>query len=150
MKKRCHCRVFCECWLPYQFLLWLDETAVKWLPSEKRQAVSFLQKHQKPDQICCYNEEKRTSVLSWQVCGCNYTGFTVEKYFFCHQAPIPKFTKICFPAASELCEDTTRTQGDIPSEKRSGERVLWVLTAIPVVTLIRWKCTVTWLTRKKC
>ena len=80
-------------------------------------------------------------MLSWQVCGCDYTGFTGEKSSFCHQAPIPKFTKTCFPAASELCEDTTRTQCDIPSEKRLGESVLWVLTAIPAVTLMRWKCT---------
>ena len=61
-KKRCHCRVFCECWLPYWLLLWLDETTVKWLPSKKRQAACCLQKHEKLDQICCYNEEKHERV----------------------------------------------------------------------------------------
>ena len=34
-------------------------------------------------------------------------------------------------------------------KKDIRESVLWLLTAIPVVTLISWNCTVRWLTRKK-
>ena len=35
-------------------------------------------------------------------------------------------------------------------EKRSWESVLWVLTAIPIFTVIRWNCTVRWHPSKKC
>ena len=38
-------------------------------------------------------KRKMTKVFSWQVWECNYPGFTVEKYCFWHQAPIPRFRK---------------------------------------------------------
>ena len=31
------------------------------------------------------------------------------KYFFCHLAPIPRFTKVLFPVLSEKCKDTCST-----------------------------------------
>lgn len=43
-----------------------------------------------------------------------------------------------FPTVSKLSKDTVKTQCTIPLEKRWGEGVLWVLTVIPSVTLIRW------------
>ena len=54
-----------------------------------------------------------------------------------------------FPCMSELCKDTPRMYCKIPWEKRSGESVLWVLSAIPIVTLINWNCTLRWLLSKK-
>ena len=69
---------------------------------------------------------------------------------FCHQAtPIPSFTKTWLSGYSNLCKDTPETQCTILWEKRSGESVLWVLTAIPVVTLINWNCVLKWLLSKK-
>ena len=38
---------------------------------------------------------------------------------------------------SELCKDTPRKRCTIPRKKMSGDSVLWVLTAILVVALIR-------------
>ena len=67
----------------------------------------------------------------------------------CFKAPICRFTKTCLPADPKLCKDTPRTHCTIPWEKRSRESVLWVSTAISVVTLRRWNCTVRWLPRKK-
>lgn len=60
------------------------------------------------------------------------------KILLCHNVPIPRLTKTCFPTVSELCKDTPGTQCTILWEKRSGERVLWELSTIPVVNLIRW------------
>lgn len=79
------------------------------------------------------------------------SSFHSGKILFFHQAPIPRFTKTCFPAVSELCKDTRKTQCTIPWEwqKRLGESILWVLTAIPVIP-IRWNCSERWLSRKKC
>lgn len=48
-----------------------------------------------------------------------------------------------------LCKDIPRIQCTISWEKRSEESVLWVFASIPVVTLIRWNCTVRWLLSKK-
>ena len=64
---------------------------------------------------------------------------------FYHKGPIPRFTKACFLAASELCTDTPRTHCTIPWEKMSGETVLWELISIPVVILSGWNHTVRWL-----
>ena len=49
-----------------------------------------------------------------------------------------------FLTVSEVCKDTPRTHCTTQWEKRPVESVLWVLTAIHVVTLVRWKCTVRW------
>ena len=80
---------------------------------------------------------KNESVFFWKVWICNYSAFTGGKYFFFHQAPIPRFTKIIFPTVSELCKDTLRTHCSysIRNDPRWGP--LWVLNTIPVVTLIR-------------
>lgn len=60
-----------------------------------------------------------------------------------------KFTRACFPAFQSSVK--TLLWSDVPFlEKRcQGDSVLWVLTAIPVVTLIRWNFTVRWLPSKK-
>ena len=84
----------------------------------------------------------------WPNQGCNYSVFTIRKHF-CHQAPIARFIKTCFPAFPEFCKDIPMKRCTIPWEKMSGDSVLWVLTAIPVVTLIRWNFTVRWLPSKK-
>lgn len=92
--------------------------------------------------------EKMNECVFMDCLGLQRPDFIVDKYFFCHQVPIPKFTKTCFTAILELC----RYSWDIVyhyMKKDVRESVLWLLTAIPVVTLISWNCTVRWLTRKK-
>ena len=96
-------------------------------------------------------KRKMTSVFSWQVWGCNYPHFTVGKYFICHQATTPRFKKN-FSLQFQSCIKTLLAHNVTlhqKRDKRSRESVLWVLTAIPVVTLIRWNYTVRWLTKKK-
>ena len=62
-----------------------------------------------------------------------------------------KQNKTCLPKVSRLYKDTRKTHYTIPWkwEKRSEESILWVLTAIPVVTAIRWNCSERWLPSKK-
>lgn len=84
-----------------------------------------------------FNKEKN----EWGYFFCRFEAvsfqfFTGAKYCFCHQAPIVKFTKHINPV-SELCKYRLRTYCTIPWEKVSRENVLWVFTAIPVVTLSR-------------
>ena len=68
---------------------------------------------------------------------------------FWYQAPITCFTKTCFPEVSKLCKDTPRKYCTIPRENISRKSVLRVLTAIPVVTLMRWNCTIRWLSSNR-
>jgi len=102
-------------------------------------SACLFQKTQILDQSYCCKEEKNEPVCS----SGRFEAATIQlaqggEYCYCHQAPIHRFTKICFPAVSKLCKDTPRTSSTIPWEKRSGERVLWILTAINVATLLRW------------
>ena len=72
------------------------------------------------------------------------------KVLFLPSSPNSQVLKTSFSAASERsCRDDFRTHCTIPWEKVSRENVLWVFTAIPVVTLSRQNCTVIWLPCKK-
>ena len=82
-----------------------------------------------------------------QVWGCNYPASTEGSFY--QKGPTPRFTKTCFLAVSEFCKDIPRIQCTILLEKMSGESVLCVLNALPVVTQIRWSCTDRWLPIKK-
>jgi len=62
---------------------------------------------------------------------------------------MPRFTKTCFPAVSELCETLLGLIVSFQEKKCQGGSVLWMLTTIPVVTLIRVNCSVRWLPLKK-
>ena len=141
--------MFRECWLPYLFLLLWGETTVRWLPSKKSEASFLFQKTQNHDQSCCCNEEKNEPVCYSGKFKSETNQFSLRKILFCHQAPIPRFTKTYFPAVSELHKDTPMTRCTIPLEKMSGRSVLWLLTTKPVVTLVRWNCTVRWLISRK-
>ena len=88
-------------------------------------------------------------VFFWQVSGYNYTAFTMGKLFLFNQALLTRFTQTNFPAFSELCKDISRKQCTIPWEKRSGKSILWVLTAIPVLTLTVWNGIVSCLMKSK-
>ena len=141
--------MFCECWLPYLFLLLWGWTTVRWLPSKKSKASFLFQIIQNPDQSSCCNEEKNEPVCSPGEFKSETKQFSLRKILFYHQAPIPRFTKTCFPAVSELCKDTPMTHCIIPLEKMSGRSVLWLLTTIPLGTLVRWNCTARWLINRK-
>ena len=73
---------------------------------------------------------------------------TEGKMIICHQDPIPRFTRTFSLGIWELCKDSTKTQCAIPWEKRSGDSVLWVLSTISVVNLIKWICTIRWFSSK--
>ena len=121
---------------------WKD--TVRWLPSN----LFVLENSNTWPKLSLLWKEKWTRVFLWQVWGSNYPGFTGGMYCLFTQAPIPRFTKSCFPEVSEVCKDTPGTHRTIPGAVRSGEHVLWVFTGIIVVTLIRWNCTVRWLPSK--
>ena len=63
--------------------------------------------------------------------------------------PNAQVHKNMFPCSFRAVWDTSRTYCIIPREKVSGGSVLWMLTTIPVVTLIRVNCSVRWLPLKK-
>lgn len=73
----------------------------------------------------------------------------VEKNCFYHKAPIPSFKKVCFLSVSQLYRDTHRIHCTIPWQRMSGESVLWVLTSIQVVNLIRGNGIVRWIPSNK-
>ena len=150
LEKRGQGRVFCECWVPYPLLPWLIETVLSddFSARSGKKTVSLV-KLKYVIKTVVERREKWTSVFFWQIWGCKSPTFTGGKYSLCHQAQILRFTKTCFPAVSELCKDNPRTLCTIPWEKSSGESVLWVLSVIPVVTLIRWSSNIRWLPSKE-
>ena len=134
--------MFCDCWLPYLFLLLWGETTVRWLTSKKSEASFYFRKLKimtkavvvmKSEPVCYSGKFKSET-----------NQFSLRK-ILCLQAPIPRFTKTCFPAVSELCKDTPITHCTVPLERISGRSVLWLLATIPGVILVRWNCTVRWL-----
>ena len=106
-----------------------------------RQAACCLQKHQKLGQIGCYNEEKhepvcfpgRSVAATIQVSQGKNTSFAIRPQFPSSQKHVSQ--------QLQSCVKTLLRHSVTFHQKRSGASVLWVLTAIPVVTLIRWKCT---------
>ena len=108
------------------------------LPRKKWQAPRFFQKTHKLDQNCCCKEENNKPV---------YLAALQLKLFSFHSRKILFASRPQFPGSQnmfacilELCKETPRKPWNISWEKRSGESVLWVLTAIPIVTLIWWNC----------
>ena len=120
-----------------------------WLPIKKwTHPVSFI-KHKNLSIAVVVMKEKINHCPLFQVSCWNYSGFTVGKYFFCPDSPIPMFTKACFLAATELYKDTPRIHCTILWENWSGKSALWLLTAVSLVTLIWWNCSARWLSNKK-
>ena len=66
--------------------------------------------------------------------GCNYRASAGGKYCFYHKGTIPRFTKACFLAVSELYKDTGRTHCTVPIEIRCQGRVFfkcWLTNLLP-------------------
>ena len=66
--------------------------------------------------------------------GCNYRASAGGKYCFYHKGTIPRFTKACFLAVSELYKDTGRTHCTVPIEIRCQGRVFfkcWLPNLLP-------------------
>ena len=109
------------------FLAWSGKHPVSFRKLQKKTKVVVLMKKRKKKEAVCFSGKLKPT------------------------GPKSQVHKACFPAVSGLCKDTRKTQCTIPWEwqKRSGESILWVLTAIPVIP-IRWNCFERWLPRKKC
>lgn len=70
--------------------------------------------------------------------------------FFCHPDPKASSKKKKKKASLQfLCCVKTFLGYSVPFHEKRSESVLWVFASIPVVTLIRWNCTVRWLLSKK-
>lgn len=137
-----------ECWLPYMLLPWLGEMVCHMTLSKIWQAACFFQKIQKLDHNCCNKEKSdlvcfsgRFEAVIIQLPWVENTAFIIRAY--------SHLQKPSFLAISELSKDTPRTHSAIPWEQMSLETVLWVLTAIHVVTLMTRNCFVWWLPCKK-
>ena len=96
-------------WAMPVFTLISWNCTVRWLHNIKWEAACFFKKTLVLDQIWCNEERKWITELFCQVWGCNYQAFTGNKYWFCHQAPISRFTKTCLPEVSKLCKYTPKT-----------------------------------------
>lgn len=141
---------FCECWLPYWLLAWLDETVLSDnFTARSGKHPTYFTKWNIMTSVVIAKKRKINHCASLESLRLQLSSLGWEKYFFCHQAPKPRFKKTCFTAVSVLCKGIPRTQCTISWEKRSEKSVLWVFTSTPVVTLIRWNCTVRWLLSKK-
>ena len=127
--------------IPVVTLIRWNSTVI-WLPNKMCQAAFFFQKTQKLDASCFCNDGKNAAVFFWQVWGCNYPRATGRKYCLFHKGPNSIYTKDCFPLVSDLCKDIPRRHCTTTWEKLLRENVLWVVPAIPVVTLISRSCTV--------
>ena len=123
---------------------------LRWLPSKKWKADCFFQKLKYLTKVVAVIKRRMNRDVFLAVLNLQLSSFHGGKYCFYPQFPIPRFIKTCFPDVSELCKETHRTHHTIPWEKRSGESVLWVLTTITVVILMKWTCTVEKSFYKKC
>jgi len=145
-------RVFCECWLPYLLLPWLG-TAVtlKWccyVTSQQDVTSSLLfvclfvfQKTPKFDRSCCIEEKNEPVCFSGrseagiiQLPKVKNTTFTIRAQFPGSQQHVSWLF--------QSCVKTHLWHTGPFHEKGCQGSVLWVLTAISVVTLIRAFCTV--------
>ena len=110
-------------------------TLIRWIrtvreiSSLKWQTDCFFPKTQTLDQSCCFSEEKKWTLYFSSRFEATSLQVSQRKYCFYRQVWIPRFTNTCFTADSELCKDKPRTHRTIPWEKRSGESVLWLLSA---------------------
>ena len=102
-KKKNQWRVFC--WLPYVLL---PESILSGnFPARNGNQSVYLEKIGK---ICCCNEHRNDPVCFYCKFMAQLFSFHLEKLFFWHQVPDPRFVKTCFPWVLELCKDTTSIQ----------------------------------------
>lgn len=121
-------RVFCECGLPYQLLHQLGESVVREISSLKQQADCFQKLKYLIKAVALMRRKKWTLCFSSRFEAASLQ-VSQGKYCFYCQVRISRFTNTCFAAVSELCKDKPRTHRTVPWEKRSGESVLWLLSA---------------------
>ena len=96
--------------------------------------VSFI-KHKYLSIAVVVMKEKINHCALFQVSCWNYSGFTVGKYFFCPDSPIPMFTKACF-SAFQSCVKTLLECTEPFHEQRGQGRVFYVLTAVMLLNQI--------------
>ena len=108
--------------------------------------VCFLKKL---DQRSCCNKEKNQLVCFSVRFDAGTIQFSQWKNTALPLGPNCQVHKNMLPCIFRFCKGTPRPHCTIPQEKRSGESVLWALTAIPLVTLIRSNYTFTWFFSKK-
>ena len=138
--------MFCGCWLPNLLFLLLCETLLSNdFPARSLKDPFYFRKFKITTEAFSVVKRKINQCVYLASLRLKLSSFHWRKILFFHQIPIPRFTKTFFTAVSELCKDTPGAHCTISWEKKSGESVLWVLTAIPCGTLIRWKYTVRWL-----
>ena len=129
-------RVFCEFWLTQLSLPWLGESVLSYdFPARSGKQLFLSQNSKNWPKLLFYDEKYEP--------GC----FSVQ--FEAETIKLLQSENTSFACIWELCKDTPRMHCKIPWEKRSGESILWVLTTIPIVTLINWNCTLKWLLSKK-
>ena len=135
--------MFCGCWLPNLLFLLLCETLLSNdFPTNLKHPFYF-RKFKIMTKVFFFfffffvMKRKINQCVYLVSLRLKLSSFHWGKYFFCHQIPIPRFTKTFFTAVSELCKDTPGAHCTILWENKSGESVLWVLTAISVGTLER-------------
>ena len=127
--------------------------SVRWLPSQISEA-SFLFQKLKTMRNAIVMKRKMNQCAFLACLGLQLPSFTGGKYSFLKSGPNAqvkkKKKKLCLQFQS-CVKHNYKTQYTIPWEwqKRSGESILWVLTAIPVVILIRWNCSERSLASKK-
>ena len=115
----------------------------KWIPSQKLEASFLFQKIQNQKQSCCLMKCKMNQRVFLSTLRLQLSRFHLGKIILTSDSNY-QVPKSIFPIVSELCKDTPGPHRTILWEKMSGESVLLVLTTIPVVTVIRWNCTVKW------
>ena len=116
------------------------------LPRNYWQADCFFQKTQMIDQSFSCNKEINEAECFSGGFEAGTLRLSPGKYIaFAIRLPLPSSQRQLSLQFLSSVKDTTRTHCTLPWEKVSEPRVLWVLTAIPCGTLIRWKYTVRWL-----
>ena len=122
-------------WAMPVFTLISWNCTVRWLHNNKWEVACFFKKTLVLDQTWCCNKRKKwIAVLFCQVWGCNYPAFTGDKYWFCHQAPICRFTKTCLPAVSKLCK--TLLEHTVPFHEKRGQERVFCECRLPYLLLL--------------
>ena len=116
---------------------------------QKWQAACFFQKTKTWPKLLLWRKKIIKLVFFWQVFFffLQLWDFTRENDSFTIRHQIPSSQKHV-SMQFQSCIKTFRTHWTIPYEKQSGESVFWVLSSIPVISLIRWYWTVRWLPSK--
>ena len=74
---------------------------VSWLPSKKSETSFYFRKVKIMTKVVAMKKKKESLWISGKV-KVQLSSFHWRKIILCHQAPVPKFTKTCFPAVSYL------------------------------------------------